>query len=123
MDNGYLYGQTARTSHQHSPTKRSYHIPATTRRIHPESVTFGSIPAKRLAEFEDNEMPAENPKLQHESRWVPERTASSPTELATILAQGCINTFDMYPSADSYNFNFSPKKQVDQQLYVYHVGV
>ena len=98
--------------------------PHTSRRIQPEPVTFGSIPAKRLADFEDNDMmPAENPKLQRESRWVPERTVNSPTELATILAQGCSSSLDLYPSADSYDFNLSPKKQVDQHLYVYHVGV
>ena len=44
-------------------------IPAhASRRIQPEPVTFGSIPAKRLADFEDNDMPTENPKLQCESR-------------------------------------------------------
>ena len=63
-------------------------------------------------------MPAENPTLKRESRWVSERTASSPTELATIIAQGCVNYFNLYPSADSYDFNFAPKKHVDQHLSV-----
>ena len=59
-----------------------------------------------------------DPTLQCESCWVPERTTTiSPTELATILAQGFMSSFDVYPSADLYNFNLSPKKQVDQHLY------
>ena len=36
-------------------------IPATAKRIHSEAVTFGSVPLKRLGDFEVNEMPAENP--------------------------------------------------------------
>ena len=68
-------------------------------------------------------MPPQKPKLQQESHWVPERTASSPTELATILAQGCMSSFDLYPSANTYDFNLALKKQVDQHLSVYHVGI
>ena len=30
---------------------------------------------------------------------------------------------DLYPSADSYVFNISPEKHIDQNLYVYHVKI
>ena len=60
-------GQVTNILRRSNPVNK---LPA--RRIHPEPVTFGSVPAERLADFEDNEMPTENPKLQRESRSGPE---------------------------------------------------
>ena len=67
-------------------------------------------------------MPTENPTLQSESWWVPERTVTSPTELATILGQGCLNSRSL-SYCNLLRFNLAPKKQVDQHLYVYRVGI
>ena len=45
----------------------------TPKRISPESMTFGSVPLKRLNDFENGDMPEENPKAgYHRSRgWSP----------------------------------------------------
>jgi hypothetical protein len=41
-----------------------------------------------------------------------------------MLAEGCVGAMeDLYPSADSYTFNLSPKKPIYQNLYVYHIGI
>ena len=94
------------------------------KRIHPETMTFGSVPLKRLNDFENGDMPEENPKLQRQSGWVAERCDTSPTSLASMLAEGRVGAMqDLYPSADSYAFNFSAKKLIDQNLYVYYVGI
>ena len=39
-------------------------------RISLESMTFGSVPFKRLNDFEHGHMPEENPKLQRQSGWM-----------------------------------------------------
>ena len=86
-------------------------------------MTFGSVPLKRIGDFENGDMPEENPVLERQSAWVAERSVTSPTDLASMLAEGCSNSMDLYPTADSYAFNISPKKPIDQNLYVYHVGI
>ena len=68
------------------------------RRIQVEPVTFGSVPLKHAQDFEDNDTPTE-----------------TPPDLASVLAQGCSNSMDLYPSA----FSLAPKKQVDQHLMGY----
>ena len=64
-------------------------------------MTFGSVPLKRLGDFENGDMP----------------------ELASIFAQGCSDSMDLCPTADSYTFNISPKIPIEQNLYVYYVGI
>ena len=48
--------------------RRSDPVDIPGRRIQLEPVTFGSVPLKRLADFEDNDMPMENPSLERQSR-------------------------------------------------------
>ena len=67
-----------------------------------ETVAFGSVPFKRLNDFEneDPDVPEENPQLQHQSAqaWFADKCNPSPTSMASMLVKGCVGAMDLYPT-------------------------